>query len=330
MLHLILKLLRNFTQMVKTSRIEPALGAYANSFVLYLAATRPAFLLATFAACLIGLVGATFSGVKIQPFFALVTIVLALLVHAAVNVLNDYFDALNGTDAVNVERLYSFTGGSRFIQNGVLALRQTACLGYALLGAAVLGGIWLSWQVGSGLLWIGGIGVLVGWSYSAVEPRLNARGLGELCVLTGFLGVVIGADYVQRHAFSLQPVVMGMAYALLVTNLLYINQFPDRKADAQAGKRNLVVRLPLEIAAWGYLVFTLLALLWIVLMVWVGAMPELAIVSTLPLLFSLWAFRHLKQFAAVPAKLLLPIQLTLASMLGHALLLSIILFWNKS
>ena len=42
-----------------------------------------------------------------------------------------------------------------------------------------------------------------------------------------------------------------MPYALLVANLLYINQFPDRKADAAAGKNNLVVRLPLNFSYLG-------------------------------------------------------------------------------
>ncbi len=307
---------------------EPVMADFSNPFKRYFAATRPAFLTAVVAACLLGQASAVYSGVQLHVLYALMTLLLAILVHAGVNVLNDYFDALNGTDAVNVERLYPFTGGSRFIQNGVLSLEQTACFGYALFGASVLGGLWLIWQVGYGLLWIGVVGLFVGWAYSAAQPRLNARGLGELCVLFSFLGVVVGADYVQRHAFSWQPVFVGMPYALLVTNLLYINQFPDRKADAQAGKRNLVVRLPLQIALWGYLIVILFALFWLVQMVWLGALPALAMVSALPLLFSLLAFRQLKQFAAVPAKLGMSIQLTLASMLSHALLLVIILLWK--
>lgn len=307
---------------------EPVPASFSNPFKRYFVATRPAFLTATVAACLLGQAGAIYSGVQLHICHAMLTLLLATLVHAAVNVLNDYFDALNGTDSINVERLYPFTGGSRFIQNGVLTLKQTACLGYVLLGVSVLGGLWLSWQVGFGLLGIGAIGVLIGWAYSAAVPRLNSRGLGELCVLVGFLGVVVGADYVQRHAFSWQPVAVGMAYTLLVTNLLYINQFPDRNADAQAGKRNLVVRLPLGLAVWGYLILALLALLWMLLMVWLRELPALAIVSVLPIFFSLIAFGQLKQCAAASAKLRVPIQLTLASMLGHALLLAIILVWK--
>ncbi len=307
---------------------EPEKGSFPNLFMLYFSATRPAFLTATLAACLLGLVGAIYSSVSLQLGAAVLTVFLALLVHAGVNVLNDYFDALNGTDALNTERLYPFTGGSRFIQNGVLTPRQTANFGYLLLVVAMLGGLRLSWLVGSGLLIIGAIGVLIGWAYSASPLRLNGRGLGELCVLAGFLGVVVGADFVQRQAFSYQPFILGMPYALLVTNLLYINQFPDRKADEVAGKRHLVVRLPLK---WAVLVYPLLAglaFVWLVFFVYVEKLPIQAMLSALPLLFSARASWLLRQFAAKPAYLLSAIQLTLAAMLSHALLLILVMLWK--
>lgn len=277
---------------------------------------------------MLGLAGAAYSGVVIQPLNAVMTVLLALLVHAGVNVLNDYFDALNGTDAVNVERIYPFTGGSRFIQNGVLTLAQTMYFGNLLLAAAMLGGLWLVFQAGYGLLLLGAFGMFIGWAYSASPLRLNSRGLGELCVLLGFLCIVVGTDFVQRWSFSFEPLMVGMPYALLVTNLLYINQFPDRKADASAGKHNLVVRLPLNLAIWLYLLLAVLALLWITVMVFSEYLPELALLSALPLLLSVRAFWLLRQFAPKPEKLLPAIKLTLASMLSHALLLTLIMLWN--
>lgn len=307
---------------------EPVRASFSNLISLYFFATRPAFLSATLMAFMLGLAGAAYSGVAIQPLTALMTALLALLVHAGVNVLNDYFDALSGTDTGNVERLYPFTGGSRFIQNGVLTLAQTMYFGYILLAVAMFGGLWLVFQVSNGLLLLGAFGMLIGWAYSASPLRLNSRGLGELCVLLGFLGVVVGADFVQRRTFSFVPFIVGMPYALLVTNLLYINQFPDRKADAEAGKHHLVVRLPLDSAVWLYLLLAVLALLWIAAMIGIGYLPDITLLSALPLLLSVRAFWLLRQFAAEPAKLLPAIKLTLASMLSHALLLSIILFWN--
>ncbi len=314
--------------MMPRNTSEPEKASFSNPLHLYFAATRPAFLIATLAACLLGLIGAVYSGVNFQLSTAILTLLLALMVHAGVNVLNDYFDALNGTDAINTERLYPFTGGSRFIQNGVLSVSQTANFAYILLAIAIFGGLYLVWLVGVGLLFIGAIGVLIGWAYSASPLRLNGRGFGELCVLAGFLGIVVGADFVQRQMFSFLPFIIGMPYALLVTNLLYINQFPDRKADAIAGKRHLVVMLPLKYAVLIYPLLAVLAGAWLIYFIALGQLPALALLSVLPLIFSAWATWVLYQFATTPAKLLPAIKLTLAAMLSHALLLTLVMIWN--
>ena len=314
--------------MTKLDVAEPSVAQYLNPITRYFVATRPAFLLATLFAYFLGLVGAVYSGVHFQTETAMLGLLLALLVHAAVNVLNDYFDAMNGADAQNAERLYPYTGGSRFIQNGVLTIGQTAIFGYLLLFMAILGGLYLSWLVGAGLIAIGAVGVLVGWAYSATPLRLNSRGLGELCVAVGFIGITIGADFVQRHSFSMQPLIIGMPYALLVTNLLYINQFPDRKADALAGKDHLVVRLPMAYAVLIYPVLVVLAFFWLIFFVYIKALPILALLSALPLFFSVRASWRLHQFSLKPAQLLFAIKLTLVAMLSHALSLAIVMLWE--
>lgn len=307
---------------------EPDKASFSNPIQLYFAATRPSFLNATLAACLLGLVSAIYSGVTFHLSTAILTILLALIVHAGVNVLNDYFDALNGADAINTERLYPFTGGSRFIQNDVFSISQTANFAYLLLAIAIFGGLYLAWLVGFGLIVIGAIGVLIGWAYSASPLSLNGRGLGELCVLVGFLGVVIGADFVQRHTLSFQPIIIGMPYALLVTNLLYINQFPDRKADATAGKRHLVVMLQLKYAVLIYPLLAVIAGVWLFYFIAIGNLPVQAFLAALPLILSARAAWILRRFAATPTKLLTAIKLTLAAMLSHALLLTLVMIWK--
>jgi 1,4-dihydroxy-2-naphthoate octaprenyltransferase len=279
-------------------------------------------------AYLLGLAVAVNSGVNFQPTLAIVALVLAITMHAAVNVINDYFDALNGTDAINNDRLYPYTGGSRFIQNGVMTLKRTAYLAYALLFISVLGGLILTYYVNFGLLILGLLVVLIGWAYSATPFRLNSRGLGELCVFSGFLGVVLGADYVQRHAFSVAPILAGVPYALLVTSLLYINQFPDRHADMMSGKRTLVARLKPQQAVWIYLALVLLAFVWLLGAVYMEKLSIWVMLSAIPLSFSLYAFYVMYQFSEKPTQLLPAIKSTLASMLSHALLLIIILLWN--
>lgn len=313
-----------------TAVAEPIPSSFNSAFSRYLAATRLPFLSATLVACLIGLASVSYSGVKLNVFLAVTTLLLALLVHAAVNVLNDYFDALNGTDDANTDRLFPFTGGSRFIQNGILTRVETARFGYAMLVVAIAGGLWLATRVGNGLLLIGAFGVFTGWAYSAAPLKLNSRGLGELCVLAGFLGIVVGTDFVQRGIFDPAPALIGLPYALLVTNLLYINQFPDRKADAAAAKNHWVVRLPLAFAVRVYPLLSGLALGILLMLHQREMIPAVALLSALPLLLSLPAAAILKRHASRPAALLSAIHLTIAAMLAHGILLSVLLVWNRS
>jgi 1,4-dihydroxy-2-naphthoate octaprenyltransferase len=123
--------------------LEPTLATLQNPLVRYFAATRPAFLSASLMASVIGLSMAWNDAVLFNLTTALITLIFGLLAHAGVNVLNDYYDALNGTDAQNTERIFPFTGGSRFIQNGVLTLAQTRNFGFILLLGVGLAGVWL-------------------------------------------------------------------------------------------------------------------------------------------------------------------------------------------
>ena len=112
-----------------------------------------------------GLAGARLDRIPIDP----------LIAHAGVNVLNDYFDAQNSTDAAITERVFPFTGGSRFIQNGMLTPRATGAFGCLLLGLVVPAGLWLAAHSGAGLIGIGLGGLFVGWAYSAPPVQLVSR-----------------------------------------------------------------------------------------------------------------------------------------------------------
>jgi len=311
---------------VATAPLEPSSEALSNPVKRYLLATRPAFLTIAFAGCLLGFATALDSAFS-WPL-ALLTLFLAVATQAGVNVFNDYYDHLNGTDAANVDRLFPFTGGSRFIQNSVMSPRQMLIYGLVLFGAVIVGGLWLIATRGIGLFWIGLAGLLIGWAYSAPPLKLNSRGLGELCVAAGFLLIVVGADFVQRGALSITPWLIGLPYALLVTNILYVNQFPDRKADLLAGKRHWVVRLEPHVAARGYWVILALAMAAIVWLVLSQRLPALALISSLALIPALKAGKVLSTHAADPAKLVPAVQMTILAAHLQPILLAAALAWT--
>ena len=309
--------------------LEPALDTYRNPFALYLAATRPAFLSASLAAGLLGLASAAYSGVVLHGMLVVATLLFALVAHAGVNVLNDYYDALNGSDIQNTERIFPFTGGSRFIQNGLLSLKQTARFGFVLLSTVALAGLWLMKISTLQLAWIGLAGLFIGWAYSAPPFKFNSRGLGEICVTGGFLLITVGTDVVQRGGFSMGPVSAGLSYALLVANLLYINQFPDRTADRRAGKLHWVARLKVRNARWGYALIATLAYIWLTLQVASGKLPASALLCWLAAPLSVLAARQLFRQAHRPQRLTAAIKLTILAMLLHGGLLALVLSLSK-
>jgi 1,4-dihydroxy-2-naphthoate octaprenyltransferase len=306
---------------------EPSLAALSNPALRYFAATRPAFLSVTFVGCLLGLASAAHGGVRPDALLATVTLFFALVAHAGANVINDYYDALSGCDAANTARVFPFTGGSRFIQNGVLSERSVGLFGYSLLASVVPAGLWLTAVSAPGLVAIGLAGLVVGWSYSAPPLKLQSRGLGEFAITAGWLLVVVGSDFVQRRDFAFAPVAAGLGFALLVANVLYINQFPDVAADAVAGKRTMVVRLGAARARWGYALIALGCYGWVLAMVAIGQLPVAALLSLLPALASFAALRSLWRHADDPPQLVDAIKLTILAAALHGLLLAVALSW---
>ncbi len=304
---------------------EPTLERFPNRLVAYFAATRPAFILATVIPIFLGLGYCIYEGQPIHWLTAIMTLLAGVLLHAGINVLNDYYDALNGTDAINQERVYPFTGGSRFIQNDVLSRKHTFIYGIGLILVVMLIGTYLIAHSGSTLFWLGVFGILLGWGYSAPPLNLNSRGLGELSVLAGFSLLPLGTYLVQTGALSGTLLLVSLPVGLLTANLLYINQFPDRKADLQAHKLHWVARLSPQVSRWGYVLIALLAWLTLVALIGSGILPLLAGISLLPAILSLKAARILLQYAAEPQRLTLAIQMTILAMLAHGALLTLAL-----
>jgi 1,4-dihydroxy-2-naphthoate octaprenyltransferase len=166
----------------------------------------------------------------------------------------------------------------------------------------------------------------VGTSYFYVEPRvrLASRGLGEL--LTGLCFgplVVLGTYYVQAQDFSYAVLVAGIPVGFLITNVLFINQFPDREADRAVGKNHWVVRLGKKKAAKVFVVLVSAVYASVALGVLMGILPKVSFITffTIPLslkgvLVTLREYDHSPQLRPAQA-------LTILTHLSTGLLLSL-------
>ena len=152
-------------------------------------ATRPKF----FPASVLPVLAGTAWGFQAAGSFDVVVFFLALFatvcVHAASNVLNDVGDESGGTDQQNVDRIYPYTGGSRFIQQGIMSASEMARWGISLLALAAITGLVLIYLKGAMVLYFGLAGVALCVLYSLGPIRLASIGIGETAVGIGF-GVV--------------------------------------------------------------------------------------------------------------------------------------------
>ncbi len=217
-------------------------------------ATRPKF----FPASVLPVLAGSAWGYAVAGSFDWGIFVVALLatmcVHAGANVLNDVGDEGIGTDRANEDRIYPYTGGSRFIQMGILSTTSMTRLGIGLLAAAAVLGLVLLLEKGTMILWFGLAGVLIAVLYSLGPVKLSSIGLGETAVGIAF-GVipVSGAAWLQSGVIDMGVLLFSIPVSLWVTAILLINEVPDIEADRATGKGTLPVRFGLDATALIYL-----------------------------------------------------------------------------
>jgi 1,4-dihydroxy-2-naphthoate polyprenyltransferase len=253
---------------------------------LTLRATRLPFLTATIVPVVLGIAIAASHG-SFDLAAAALTVIGAAFVQLGLNVANDVFDAVQGADDANVTPT-QFSGGSRVIQYGLVSLRRMASIATAFyVAAAVVGLLLLATHGSLALLVIGIVGFVVSLGYTAPPLKFVYRGLGEIAVALGFGPLMLLGAYVVQTGGQLawEPFVASIPIALLVALILYVNEIPDRRGDASAGKRTLPVRFSRSTIVTGYNVAAAAAYVAVVGGVAVGLLPipALLMLLTIPL-----------------------------------------------
>jgi 1,4-dihydroxy-2-naphthoate octaprenyltransferase len=234
------------------SPAEPTADTFAGNNLSQVArrywySMRPAFFPASVMPVVVGTAWGQAAAGHLDLTPALLALAATALVHGGANVINDVGDELGGTDRANVDRIFPYTGGSRSIQNGILSLVQMRRFGWALLAVATLLGILLAVLKGATIVWLGLAGIALAVAYSLRPLQLAARGIGEIAIGIGF-GVlpVMGAAWLQSGVFDTAALLVAVPTAVWVTAILLINEVPDLRADAGAGKRTLPVRIGID------------------------------------------------------------------------------------
>ena len=292
-----------------------------------LLATRPSFLTITLLGCLIGL--ALPSATKETFGINFLALSLALFAHAAANLLNDYFDHLNGSDQINEDRITPFTGGSRFIQDRKFKPREILLLSITLILLSTALGFYICSQTTWHLIPLGMVGVFIVWAYSAPPFEFMSKGvLGELAISIAWSLVVIGFASIQINAIAYEAIPIGIAFGLIVSNILLVNQIPDIRADQNSHKLTLATQTTRnELGRWYMTVMTGSYALQIISVHYLG-LPKATLITLLLLPLFLYSGKGVSLEISKKEKMKSLIVCNLAAAHLYAMLLFFGLLWG--
>jgi len=167
--------------------------------------------------------------------------------------------------------------------NAVLAAGLASLAGVAGIG------LYFILVRGPGILLPGLGGVALSAAYTPWIVRrpwlcLFAPGLGfGFCIVTG-------TDFALTGNFDATSLFACLLPLFLVSDLLLLNQFPDRDADISVGRNNLVILLGTRNAARVYGLFLVFAFASVLLGVLAGALPAGALLALIMAPVALLAF----------------------------------------
>lgn len=270
--------------MDQTSVMTPGGAAAPGVIRIWLQASRAFTLGMPFMSVSVGsFLGLYAAGAFSIPRYIL-AVIAAMLLQAAANLINDYYDYVKGTDLDNWESPDAF-GPGLVIQQGLLTAEQIRRGGLIVFAVGSALGLILVALCGWPILLLGVIGVLGSYFYTAAPLSLAYRGLGDFMVfaLMG-PGYVLGGYYVQSLQFSWTAVLAGVSLGLLCSSLLQVNNLRDIVNDRKHGKWTVAALIGRPAAMVELIACDALAYLTVLVLVGARMLPwpALLVLVTLP------------------------------------------------
>lgn len=244
----------------------------------WLRVIRIRFLLSSVIAVSVGLVINWWQTNQIDFLHALLTFGGVLVLHASVDLLNDYWDYKRGID-LQTQRT-KLSGGTGVLPEGLLKPSQVYKAGILFL---VIGSL-----VGSYFVIIDGVIIAILLAFAVLSiyfysTKIVDLGLAEFFVAVKGTVIVLGTYFIQSSQITTPSIMGGIAVGVLSSLVLFITSFPDHDADKAKGRRTLVILLGKKKATNVYWTFPIICYTMIGVGVVIDIFPTFCLIAFLPL-----------------------------------------------
>jgi len=171
-----------------------------------------------------------------------------ILIHTGTNLINDYYDYFIETKCS--EPIISATYKQ---VKGIISIDEFYRVGLYCFSASIPFGIILSLYRSWLIFFIGSIGALAGFFYTAKPISYKYYGLGGPSIFL-WMGVIMvwGIYYIQTGIMSWYPVWIGIPVSFLITGMQHSNELRDYENDKKNGFKTLPVIIGFQKARYYY------------------------------------------------------------------------------
>lgn len=256
--------------------------------------TRPHTLTASFVPVFLGTtIALTIEGqtINFPLFFAM--LIASMLIQAATNMFNEYYDYKLGLDNEQ-----SVGIGGTIVRHGV-APSTIMAIALSFYGIALLLGIYICAMSSWWIAVVGLICMLIGYLYTGGPYPIAYSPFGELVSGTVMgMGIVLIAFFIQTKTITLEAVLLAVPSMILVGAIMLSNNIRDIVGDKEGGRKTLAILVGRHNAIYILSLFFIISYLWIAGLVIIENLTYwalLVILSVPKTVKAIDIFRHKKE-----------------------------------
>ena len=196
---------------------------------------------------------------SINILLFLAMLVASMLIQAATNMFNEYYDYKLGLDNEN-----SVGIGGTIVRHGVQP-KTIMFIALSFYAIAMLLGIYICAASSWWLVAVGLVCMLIGYLYTGGPYPIAYSPFGEL--VSGAVmgsGIVLIAFFIQTGTVTLEALLISIPSMILVGGIMLSNNIRDIEGDTVGGRKTMAILVGRSNAVYILMLFFIVSYLWIV------------------------------------------------------------------